>query len=181
MKDFEFNTKPGETVNRKLLILYGNTGTYAAPVWVPVGKRVEDSSAEYDWGEETKTDILGATYTTMKTPVITQSFDPCELDAADAYQTKLWNCGIKDQDAAALANQDLLIVHSYTGNADSGAFAERYPSSAVKPTGLGGEGGGSVDMPIDVTFGGKREIGTAKVVDGAVTFTKDTGDGSATE
>ena len=38
---------------------------------------------------------------------------------------------------------------------------------------LGGAGGGSLTMPIDITFGGKREVGTASVAaDGTITFTK---------
>lgn len=169
MADMTFNTVSGEAVARKLLILYLNTGTSSAPVWSPIGKRVEDSSMEYDWGEETKTDILGNTYTTLKPPTITQTFDPCELDAGDTAQLKIWNTAIKAQDTGAMANNDLLVVHTYAGTT-SAAFAERYPSSMVKPSGLGGST--SVGMPIDVTFGGVREIGTAAVSDGAVTFTK---------
>ena len=76
MADLTFNTISGATVERKLLILYLNTGTDSSPVWSPVGKRVEDSSMEFDWGEETKTDIFGKNYTTLKTPTITQTFDP---------------------------------------------------------------------------------------------------------
>ena len=41
----------------------------------------------------------------------------------------------------------------------------------VKPSSLGGEGGGNIGMPIDVTYGGKRTTGTAAVSDGTVTFT----------
>lgn len=173
MGDVKFNTKAGQTVDRKLFILYGNAATYEAPDWCAVGKRVEDSSAEYDWGEETKNDILGDTWGTMKKPVITQSFEPCELDAGDKYQEKLWNLAVKEQDVAALAAQDLLLVHAYAGDAESGTFAERYPSSMVKPASLGGAGGGALGMPIDVTFGGVREKGAAKVAAGKVTFTKE--------
>mgnify|MGYP004476664449 CR=1 FL=1 len=169
MADITFNTVSGEAVARKLLILYLNTGTSSAPVWSPIGKRVEDSSMEYDWGEETKVDILGNTYTTLKPPSITQTFDPCELDAGDAAQLKIWNTAIKEHNTGAMANNDLLIVHTYAGTT-SAAFAERYPASMVKPSGLGGSA--SVGMPIDVTFGGERETGTAAVTDGAVTFTK---------
>lgn len=169
MADLTFNTTPGAVVERKLLILYLNTGTSEAPVWSPVGKRVEDSSAEYDWGEESKTDIFGDTWTTMKKPIITQTFEPCELDAGDAAQVKLWNQAIRDQDVAAMANNDMLIVHAYAGTADTAVFAERYPASTVKPSGLGGAA--TVGMPIDVTFGGKRAVGTAAVADGKVTFT----------
>ena len=169
MADMNFNTKEGGTVARKLLILYLNTGTSEAPVWSVIGKRVEDSSMEYDWGDETKTDILGDTYTELKTPTITQTFDPCELDAGDKAQLRLWNQSIKDHDVAAMSNNDVLVVHAYTGDAESGAFAERYMSSTVRPTSLGGSS--NIGMPIDVTFGGKRQTGTATSTGGTVTFT----------
>lgn len=174
MADMTFNTTAGQTVARELLALYLNTGETETPVWSPVGKRVEDSSMEYDWGEESKTDIFGATYTNLKKPTITQSFDPWELDSGEAAQQKIWNLAIKDQDAQALANQDMLVVHLYVGTNPTAAFAERYSSCAVKPSGLGGEGGGSVGMPIDVTFGGTRTTGTAAIASGSVTFTPDT-------
>ena len=169
MADLTFNTTAGAVVARKLLILYLNTGTNEAPVWSPIGKRVEDSSMEYDWGEESKTDIFGETYTTLKTPVITQTFDPCELDSGDVAQLKIWNQAIKDQDTGAMANNDMLVVHTYAGEASTGVFAERYAACAVKPSGLGGSA--NVGMPIDVTFGGTRTTGTAKVDAGTVTFT----------
>lgn len=169
MADMKFNTIAGQTVDRKLLLLYLNTGTESAPAWSVIGKRVEESSMELDWGEETKSDILGETYTTMKKPTITQTFEPCELDAGDKAQEKIWNLAIRDQDAAALSNRDMLVVHCYAGTADTAVFAERYAACAVKPSGLGGAG--SVGMPIDVTFGGARTIGTAAVNSGVVTFT----------
>lgn len=169
MADMTFNTAAGAVVERKLLILYLNTGTGETPVWSPIGKRVEDSSMEYDWGEESKTDIFGETYTTYKPPVITQTFDPCELDSADVAQVKIWNQAIKDHDVAAMANNDMLVVHTYAGDKDTGVFAERYSACAVKPSGLGGSA--NVGMPIDVSFGGTRTKGTAKAGGGAVTFT----------
>lgn len=174
MEDLKFNTSAGQTVSRELLVLYLNTGESDSPVWSPIGKRVEDSSMELDWSTESKTDIFGDTYTTGKKATRTQTFDPCELDSSDAAQVKIWNLAIKDNNVNALMNQDLLLVHLYAGDSSDDAFAERYPSSSVLPTGLGGEGGGSVSMPIDVTFGGKRQIGTASVDGGVVTFTPET-------
>lgn len=169
---FTFNTPAGQTVARKMYLVCGNYGTAETPKWGRLGKRVEDSSAELDWGEETKQDILGDTYSTMKTPTISQTFDPCELDSGDEYQQHIWNLAVVDQDAPALSNQDLLCIHLYAVDEDGNVFAERYPSSMVKPSGLGGEGGGPLTMPIDVTFGGTREIGTASVAaDGTITFT----------
>ena len=170
MADMTFNTPAGQVVDRKLLILYLNTGTNSAPVWSPIGKRVEESSMEYDYSEESKTDIFGEIYTTMKKPVITQSFEPCELDSGDAAQVKIWNQSIKEQNVAAMANNDLLVVHAYAGTADTAVFAERYESCMVKPASRGGSS--NVGMPIDVTYGGTRTTGTAAIADGAVTFTK---------
>lgn len=167
----DFNTTSGETIARELMILYLNTGTTSTPVWSPLGKRVEDSSAELDWSDETIQDILGDTYTTLKKPVMTQSFDPYRLDSGDAAIEKIWQLAIEEHNAQALANMDVLLVHFYAGTAAT-PFAERYSSSAIKPTGLGGEGGGSLEMPIDVTFGGTRTTGTAsKNASGVVTFT----------
>ena len=167
--DLTFNTAAGAVVARKMLMLFLNTGSSETPVWSVIGKRVEDSSMEYDWSDESKTDILGDTYTTMKEPIITQTFDPCELDSGDTAQVKIWNQSIKDHDVAAMCNNDLLVVHTYAGTASTAVFAERYPSSAVKPSGLGGSN--NVGMPIDVTFGGERSVGTASVSGGNVTFT----------
>ena len=174
MADLEFNTASGQTVDRELLIAYLNTGTTSAPVWSPIGSRVTDSSMEYDWQEESSKDILGTTRSTMKKPIITQTFDPCDLDAGDAAVLKIWNLAVKEQNVAALTNQDMLIVHLYAGTKDTAAFAERYSACMVKSSSLGGEGGGFVGMPMDITYGGARTVGTAAVSAGTVTFTADT-------
>lgn len=173
MPEMTFNTTAGAVVARKLLILLLNTGTSSTPVWSPVGKRVEDSSEEYDWGEESKRDIFGNVYTTLNAPIITQTFEPWELDSGDAAQQRVWNINVKDQDTMQIANQDLLVVHAYAGTAGTATFAERYPSSMVKISGLGGSA--SVGMPIDVTFGGERVTGAAAISSGTVTFTPDNG------
>lgn len=126
---------------------------------------------EYDFSEESKTDIFGNVHTNLKKPIISQTFEPCELDAGDVAQVKIWNQSIKDQDIAAMANNDMLVVHAYAGTADTAVFAERYSSCLVKPSSLGGSS--NVGMPIDVTYGGDRSIGTASVSNGTVTFTKE--------
>ena len=174
MPDLTFNTNSGQTIAREMLIVYLNTGTAQAPVWSAVGKRVEDSSTEINWDTETIRDILGSIYSTMKKPTVKQTFEPCPLDAGDVAQVKLWNIAVKDQDAQALAAQDMLLVHFYAGTASS-PFAERYAACMVEITGLGGEGGGNVGMPITVTFGGTRTTGTASrdAQTGVVTFTAD--------
>lgn len=173
MPDLTFKTPENQTIDRHLMISYLNTGTASEPVWSAMGKRVESSDNEMDWGTNTVQDVLGDTYTTMKKPVITQSFDPIPLDAGDAAAVKLWNLSIRDQDAQALANQDMLIVHFYAG-ASASNFAERYSSCAIAVTKIGGEGGGNLEISTDITYGGTRTLGTvSKGSDGSVTFTPD--------
>lgn len=155
---------PGQPVERRQYLVYGNAGTYESPKWNVMGKRVESSSAEEDWSEESITDILGDTYPSMKAPITTQSFDSCPIDPGDEYQAKLVQLYVVERNAPALVSQDLLRVHAYlTTDGNEYAFAERFPSSMVKPTGLGGDGGGDLTMPVDVTFGGTREIGYVPV------------------
>mgnify|MGYP006872990708 CR=1 FL=1 len=171
---FTFTTTAGQTIDRELLIAYLNTGTSTTPVWSALGTRVEDSSQEYDWQEETITDILGVKRSTMKKPTITQTFDPSKLDSADTALKHIWDLAVKDQDYSALAAQDMLIVHLYAsdGQTTPGFFAERYSACMVKASSLGGEGGGDIAMPIDVTYGGTRTTGTAtRTSAGVVTFT----------
>lgn len=169
MPDLEFNTVEGQTIARELLIAYLNTGTSESPIWSAFGKRVEDSEEEMDWSQESIQDILGNTWTTMKKPVITQSFDPIPLDAGDPAAVKLWNLGVKDQNAQALQSQDMMIGHYYT----TGNWAERYSGCAIAVTRIGGEGGGNLEISTDITYGGERTLGTvSKGPTGDVTFTK---------
>ena len=175
MADISFNTTSGQTIKRELLVAYLNTSATSTPVWSPLGKRVTDSEQSYDWSEDSSQDILGNTWSTMKKPVISQDFDPYDLDGGDVAALKIWNMAIKDQNYTALASQDMLIVHLYAGTADTAMFAERYAACSIRPSSLGGEGGGNLGMPISVTYGGQRTTGTVSVsTAGVVTFTPDT-------
>lgn len=172
MADITFNTTAGQTIDRELCVAYLNTGSASTPAWSPLGKRVEDSSESWDWSEETVRDILGNVWNNARKPVLTQSFDPSDLDSDDEALVKIWNLAVKDHDVQALAAQDMLIVHFYAGT-ESAPFAERYSSCLVLPTGLGGPGGGNMQMPISVTYGGTRTTGTATKdsTTGAISFT----------
>lgn len=175
MADITFNTPSGQTIKRELLVAYLNTSATSTPVWSPLGKRVTDSEQSFDWSEDSSQDILGNNWTTMRKPTITQDFDPYDLDGGDVAAVKIWNLAIKDQDYTALSAQDMLIVHLYAGTADSAMFAERYEACSIRPSSLGGEGGGNLGMPLSVTYGGKRTTGTCAVsIAGVVTFTPDT-------
>ena len=166
MADYNFTGTDGQTIARELLLLYLNTGTKDTPVWSLIGHRVEDSSMELDWQRESIKDIVGATRNSMKKPIVTQSFDPWDLANGDAAQKKIWDLAFVEQNAQALCNMDMLLEHRYAG------FAERNDASSIEVTGLGGAGGGNIGMPINVTFGGERTIGTVTNTNGTITFNK---------
>lgn len=166
MADYNFSGNAGEAIARELLLLYLNTGTKEDPVWSLIGHRVEDSSMELDWQRESIKDIVGATRNSMKKPIITQSFEPWDLANGDVAQKKIWDLAFVEQNAQALCNMDVLLEHKYAG------FAERYEASSIEVTGLGGAGGGNIGMPITVTYGGNRTIGTVTNQNGNITFNK---------
>lgn len=162
-----FNLDSGQKAERNLLIAYANTGTSETPVWEAMGLGVEDSSIEFDFGEETKTDILGKTSTNLSAPTRKQSFEPCEIREGSALQLKLYNI-IRNERWSELMNMDLLIVHYYVGT--TGSFeAERFTGSTIVPQSLGGSK--TLDMPYDVIYGGDHALGTAAIASGVVTFT----------
>lgn len=163
--EYTITTPAGQTINREMEFFCVNTGTEETPVWSVVGSRVAESAAEYEWNEESSTDILGVSRTELTKPTITQTFEPCKLDSGDVALVKIWQLAIVEQNYAALAAMDCLKVHAYAG------FGERYKACAVKPTSFGGAGGGSLDMPFSVTYGGERIIGTASAENGVITFT----------
>ncbi len=174
MPDLEFNTKPGQTVGREEVQALLNVGTSEAEDWAPLGKRVSASDISIDWGSDTVSDILGTTWTTLKRPAKEQSFDPMPLDAGDRAAVKLWNLAFREEDYHALANQDMMICHTFVG-APNQKFAERYPSSSVSVTRLGGDGGGTLTIGVTVQYGGERMIGTlAKGENGKIEFSKTT-------
>jgi len=173
---YTINTTAGQTVARKLLVLFLNTGTSSSPTWSPIGRRVESSDAEYNYDSNTIRDILGDVYSMMKAPIISQSFDPWPIDSGDSALTHIWEKSVRDQDVQSLANQDLLVAHMYTtdGETSPKSFGERYPNSMIEPTRLGGDGGDNVTMGVNATFGGTRSVGGVSIgTGGTVTFTPD--------
>lgn len=171
MADYAFNTVEGQEIGREMMVLYLNTGESGSPVWSPIGYRIEESDVEYDWQRESKKDIMGQTYSTMKKPIKTQNFNEWPFRKGDDALEKLWKLAVKDEDAQALCALDLLTVHNYAGTKDTAAFAVRESESSIEMTRNGGSGGGSLTGDFTVTFGGERTVGTAEITGSGVTFT----------
>lgn len=78
---------------------------------------------------------------------------------------KLWNLAIKDQDAQALANQDMLIGHYYATSGESN-FAERYSGASVSVTRIGGAGGGTWKFPATLHTAAPERLGPSPIPQG---------------
>lgn len=170
MADYAFNTPENQEVARDMLLLYLNTGTNNEPVWSPIGFHIEESDVELDWQRESKKDIMGQTYTTMKKPIKTQQFNAWPFMKNDAALVKVHKLAVIDEDAQALCNMDVLTIHKYAGTKDTAVLAIREESSSIELTRFGGPGGGSVTGDMTVTYGGKRTVGTADLTNGTVNF-----------
>lgn len=177
------NEKTYQTIEREKLMAFVNVavtendGTVSvnveAPDFAPLGIGVESGSQSYDWQRESKKDIWGNTYNSMKKPIVTKELQPWPVSGNDKAQKHIWKLGVVDQDNVRLAAQDILIVHAYVtvGDAADVYFAERYDASSIEVTDIGGDGGGILTDGCNVTYGGARTVGRATIdKTGKVTF-----------
>lgn len=185
MADIKFaNEKTYKTIEREKLMAFVNVAeseengftivNTETPDFAPLGIGVESGSQSYDWQRESKKDIWGNTYNSMKKPIVTKELQPWPVSGNDKAQKHIWKLGVVDQDNVKLAAQDILIVHAYVtvGSVENTYFAERYDASSIEVTELGGDGGGILTDGCTVTYGGTRTIGRATIADnGKVTFT----------
>lgn len=176
MAEIKFaNEETYQTIELEKLMVYINvSSSAAAPDWAPLGIGVESSSQSYDWQRESKKDIWGNTYNSMKKPIVTRDLQPWPVSGNDKAQRHIWKLGVVDQDNIKLAAQDILVIHSYAtvGDAASKFFAERYDASSVEVTELGGDGGSILTDGCSITYGGTRTVGAATLTGGAVSFTE---------
>ena len=172
---YTISADTGKSAKRETLITALNTGTSTSPAWKALGKKVEDSSIDLDWGEETKKDILGHVYTDAQKPAKEQEFSGNNFIGGDDVMNYIADLAIVKEDYTALTQQECLIIHTYLTDSTGKTFAERYSECAVLPSSIGGEGGGVLVSDVTVKYGGTRTTGTATYssADGTITFTPD--------
>lgn len=172
MDKFEFTVKDGMEMDRDGLILCLNVGTEDAPDWAPLGCGTEESAAEYDWQMETSRDILNHTHVKAKKPIKTQTFDPLPLTKGERATEWLWEKAVVEENVQALINLDLLEVHRYVKwKGTEKMLGIRHKKSSIFNSSFGGAGGASLDMPVEATYGGFRELGQVTIEAGAFTYT----------
>lgn len=171
---YTISADTGKSAKREMMITALNTGTAASPAWKALGKKVEESSIDLDWGDETKKDILGHVYTTAQKPTKEQEFSGNNFIGGDDVMNYISDLAIVKEDFTALTQQECLIIHTYLTDSTGKAFAERYSECSILPSSLGGVGGGVLISDVTVKYGGTRTTGTATYSeDGGITFTAD--------
>jgi len=137
-----------------------------------VGRRVADSSLDFNTGEETDTDILGITDTDITGMEESQEFEfPITSEDYDLYA---WAKDIYFRRAwAEFKGVRGLQIHAYEGN--TGAYsALEFDSCTFVLQSLGGAGeGGRLNVSFILRFGGETRIGTVNTarLGETITFT----------
>lgn len=167
----EFNLKPNQKAERKLLVTAVNVGTSDAPEWDIIGAGVEDSSIELNPDVSTVTDILGITETTVNKMEPKQSFEPFTIRGGsklayklfDIWQRKAWS---------ELATFEVLLMYGFIDGATEGTFAaEKQANCTITINSMGGSA--TVDMPIEITYSNDSVLGTVDKLKGTdITFTE---------
>ena len=171
----------GDTAKREAFSLWYNSkvtggGTASTPVWDLVGYKLEsgDMSIEYET-DETKKDILGNTFVELAGPKRSFDLSDWNIVQGSAIQVDCMNA-LRYEANGGMAylesGGDFCLVHHYAGTAGTAMLAERWKGCSMKPGRLGGDGGANLTTDITITMGGDKEIGTASISSGTMTFTK---------
>ena len=128
-------------------------------VWEPLGIGTEDASINYEYDESTTTDIWDTTETLINKVNQSISFDPYYVKAGDTLQAILIDI-INREAWGELSSFKVLVARYYVGS-DGKYQAMTYDACTIK---VQSEGGSSyVSMPIDISIGGQKTMGTVDV------------------
>jgi len=124
-------------------------------VWEPLGIGTEDASIAYEYDESTTTDIWNITETMINSVNQSITFDPYFVRAGDSLQAMLLDI-INREVWDELSQFRIMVVRYYLGENDQWK-ATVFDGCTIKVTSEGGSG--YVSMPIEVLFGGQKQLG----------------------
>lgn len=165
----QFNLKPGQRAERKLLLTVAEWQEDGTAVREILGTRTEDSSIEYNSEIETTTDILGNNYTDLNKTQPEQAFDPFLILGGSKLGALLDD--IRSRNALSELQQfTMYIITAYKGSA--GAYeCEKHTDCTITYDSIGGDV--NVNFPITVHFSNKITKGTVDKLADDFTFTED--------
>lgn len=163
-----FNLSDNQKAERKLLVTAVNVGDSigagsGTPEWQVVGVGVEDSSIEFNPDQETVTDILGITETTVNKFETTQDLSPMTIRGGSKLAVKLYN-QVKYNRMSEFALYEVMQIHAYARRGEGTTAspyayeAEVHKNCTLTPQSIGGSA--YVDMPININFSNDKVHGT---------------------
>lgn len=174
----------GDSAKREAMSIWYNcrvshdgttAGTIAAPVWELVGYKLTAGDVGIDYTtDETQKDILGNTFATLAGANRSIDLSDWDVIKGSHLQVDIMNALRYEKTGMAYLESggDFCIVHHYAGTADTAMLAERWTGCSIKPSRLGGDGGGNLTQDATITFAGDKMIGTAAIASGVLTFTE---------
>lgn len=158
---FKYDSAITGDVERKYLAHYVNiadkvaegTQTYN---WELLGYKVADASVEFNWDEETVTDITGATYKTIKKSEPEMTLDGYIINKKSTFLEKLTKKAIRNA-YTEFADNDILTVYFWLSK-DGKYLAKMEKGCSIVPSSIGGEG--NVGITPVITFSNKATFGS---------------------
>ena len=180
-----FNLRDNQKAERKFLVTAVNVGdsiteVSGTPEWQVVGVGVEDSNIEFNPDQETVTDILGITETTVNKFETAQELSPMTIRGGSKLAVKIYN-QVKYNRMSEFALYEVMQIHAYAtrtvtvGSDETTVYeAEIHKNCTLTPQSIGGSA--YVDMPININFSNDKVHGTvnAYTKSATITFTEDT-------
>lgn len=155
------NLPDGQRAERKTLITVAewtdSTGTSSTQKREILGKRVEDSSVEFNADIATVTDILGITYTDVNKTEPVQSFDPFNIIGGSDLASYLTEAALSNDITKYNNVFTIYIIAAFSGSS-SAYFAVKHTGCSIIPTSIGGDA--YVGMPIEVHYSNNITKGT---------------------
>lgn len=166
---FKYDTSIDGDVRRKYLAHYVNVGTTEAPSWEILGYKVEDASVEFNWEEETVTDITGTTYKSITKSEPTLTLDGYIMNTNSEFLDKLAKTAIRDA-YNEFSSYEILTVYYWLTKAGTGETSTQYLAKIEKdcnitPSSIGGQG--YVRISPTITLSNKATWGTVSQAIGA--------------
>ena len=159
-----YYTRSGTSPDYTYEAVTGSTApTFAASTYYKrlareiIGKRVEDSSIEFNADITTITDILGITYTDVNKTEPQQTFDTFKIIGGSKLASYLVDAALSNNITKYNNNFTIYIITAFIGTS-SAYNAVKHTGCSIIPTSIGGDAW--VEMPIEVHYSNNLTKGT---------------------
>ena len=154
---FNYDSAITGDVERKYLAHYVNVSkTTDTANWELLGYKVADASVEFNWDEETVTDITGKTYKTIKKSGPEMTLDGYIINQKSTFLLELSKKAIRNA-YTEFANNEILTVYFWLSK-DNTYLAKKETECSIVPSSIGGEG--NVGITPVITFSNKATFGS---------------------